>query len=141
MAPVPVDGTYSDGEEIRIGDEGPAIIALLTPGHTSGGTSWHWQSCEGDACLAIAFVDSLSAVARDGYRFSDHPARVAPFSATFQRVAGMPCDILITPHPSASNLFARFAGAAPLRNPAACRELAATMAARLDARLAQEAAR
>ena len=139
MTPVAVDGAVRGGEPVSV-SSGLVLNPVATPGHTDGGTSWTWQSCEGGECLSFAYVDSLSGVSRDGYRFTDHPERVAPFRSTFARVAAMPCDILITPHPSASSLFERLSGNAPLRNPAACRELAATMAARLDTRLAGEAA-
>lgn len=138
-APARVTHTFAPGEVITAGNV--AVTAVPTPGHTSGGTSWTWESCEVGECATIAYVDSLSAVSREGYRFSDNPARVAPFRTTFATVAQMPCDIMFTPHPSFSDLFARLAGAAPLVNPAACRDLATMMEARLDARLAQEAAR
>lgn len=138
MTPVRVDATLSDGEVVRVGPI--ALTAVATPGHTSGGTSWTWQSCEGGRCINFAYVDSLTAVSADAYRFTDHPERVAPFRTTFDRVAAMPCDVMVTPHPSFSNLFARLSGAERLVDPAACRRLSAAMRTRLDARLAQEAA-
>ena len=137
MAPVRVDLTVTDGKPIRIGPL--AVFPVATPGHTDGGTSWTWRSCEGRACVSFAYVDSLTAVSRDGYRFTDRPRRVAPFRATFNRVAALPCDVLVTPHPQASNLFARLAGQAPLVDGAACRRLADAMRVRLDKRLADEA--
>ena len=102
-------------------------------------TSWSWRSCEGTLCAQIAYVDSLTAVSADRYRFSDHPERVAPFRASFARVADMPCDILVTPHPSFAHMFERLSGAEPLVDRDACRRLAHAMEARLDARLASEA--
>ena len=140
MIPVAVDGIVRSGEPVAVGDSGFMLYPVATPGHTDGGTSWTWQSCDFGECISFAYVDSLTAVSRDGYRFTDHPERVAPFRATFDRVHAMPCDILITPHPSVSNLFARLSGAAPLRDSTACETLAAAMRLRLDARLAQEAA-
>jgi len=140
MIPVPVDGIVRDGQPVPVGESGFVLNPLATRGHTDGGTSWTWQSCEKDECLNFAYVDSLSAVSRDGYRLTDHPERVAPFRTTFARVEAMPCDILITPHPSASNVFARLSGIVPLRDPAACTTLAEAMRLRLDTRLAQEAA-
>jgi metallo-beta-lactamase class B len=47
---------------------------------------------------------------------------------------------LITPHPSASNLVARFGGRAPLEDSNACRDYAAKLTRQLDERLAKEAA-
>ncbi len=137
--PVKIDRVIAEGERIELG--GLALTAHATPGHTAGGTSWSWRSCEGAACLDILYADSLSAVSRADYRFTDHPALVATFRATFAKVATLPCGLLITPHPGASNLFDRFAGKAPLADPGACRTYAAAAATWLDQRLAKEAKR
>ena len=143
MTPVAVTRVVADREVISVG-ESIRLTAHATPGHTSGGTSWTWRSCEGAGaaarCVTMAYVDSLTAVSADDYRFSDHPERVAPFRATFARVAALDCEVMITPHPSFSELFERLSGAAPLVDPDACRRLSEAMAARLDARLAREAA-
>jgi metallo-beta-lactamase class B len=139
MKPVEVDGIVREG--VRQTTGGVALIPVATPGHTSGGTSWTWRSCEGRRCLTFAYVDSMTAGARDGYRFADHPERVAPFRVTFRRVSTMPCDVLVTPHPGFSNLFERLAGRAPLVYPAACKGLATGMALLLDSRLAKETAK
>lgn len=145
MAPVVVDDilTFSPEPGMIISGQPTRIMSLTphpTPGHTSGGTSWTWQSCEGKYCRTFAYIDSMTAVSRDGYRFSDHPERIAPFRETFARVAKMPCDILITPHPGASNLFKRLAGTEPLSDTIACSRLVDSMRKRLDDRLAKEAA-
>jgi metallo-beta-lactamase class B len=96
-AKVEAIGDVTDGMVLRVGPL--ALTAHVTPGHTVGGTAWTWQSCEGGTCKSIAYVDSLSALAADGYRYSDHPAFVADFRKTFDRVAALPCDILVAPHP------------------------------------------
>ena len=75
------------------------LTAHITPGHTPGGTAWTWDSCQGDVCKHIAYADSLFAFSSDTYRYSDHPAYVAEYRKTFDRVASLPCDILVTPHP------------------------------------------
>jgi len=114
------------------------LTPIATPGHTAGGTSWTWTACEKRRCLAMAYVDSLSAISRDGYRFSGHPERVAPYRTTLTTVATLKCEVLITPHPQVSDLFARLAGDAPLVDQGACRRLAEGAAAALDKRLASE---
>jgi metallo-beta-lactamase class B len=139
FAGVAVDRTVGDGGIVRLGPL--ALTAHATPGHTAGSTSWSWRTCEGGRCRTIVYADSLTAVAPDSYRFADHPALVARFRASFARVAGLKCDILITPHPGASNLFERLAGRAPLADPGACAAYAAAAGRRLDERLALEAGR
>lgn len=137
MPGVRVDRVIRDGEQVRVSTL--ALSAHATPGHTDGGTSWSWRSCAGQACHRIVFADSISAVSRDDYRFTDHPARVAPFRATFDNLARLDCDILITPHPSASNLVDRLAGKAALVDRSACAAYASRGRVALDKRLSREA--
>jgi metallo-beta-lactamase class B len=119
-------GDIVEGTVVKVGPL--ALTAHLTPGHTPGGTAWTWQSCQGTACKNIAFADSLYAFAADTYRFSDHPAYVAAFRQTFDRVAALPCDVLITPHPEQGE-------------GQTCKSYADAGRARLDDVLAREAAR
>ena len=130
--------TIDDGEALKIPDI--ALTAHATPGHTPGGTSWTWRSCEGDACRTVAYIDSLSAVSADGYLFTDHPDYVAMLRATIAKVPNLPCDILVTPHPGASDLFERLAGKAPLVDSSRCRTYADAATKKLNDRLAKEAA-
>jgi metallo-beta-lactamase class B len=133
----------ADDEVVTVGSL--ALQAFATPGHTAGGTSWTWRSCEGDACRQIVYADSLTALSDDVYRFSDddaHPGYVAAFRETLARVGALPCDILVTPHPSASRLWSRLGPGAnePLSDPDACSVYAQQATERLDKRLAEEAA-
>jgi len=138
MTPVVVDGIVADGEVLRLGNI--ALTAIATPGHTTGGTSWTWRSCEPTRCVNLAYVDSLTAVSSKGYRFRDHPERVTPYRTTFARVGGLSCDVLVTPHPDFSNLFPRLAGSEPLVDRGACMRLSHASAVRLDERLRRELA-
>jgi metallo-beta-lactamase class B len=138
MAPVPVARVIRGGETVRL--RGINLTAVETPGHTAGALSWQWVSCDGGVCRTMVFADSLSPVSRDGYRFSDDPQVVAAFRASFAKVAALECDIVLTPHPSASNMSARFAGTAALFDPAGCRNYAAAKTKALDERLTKEAA-
>jgi metallo-beta-lactamase class B len=133
----------ADREVLHLGPL--ALTAHATPGHMPGGTSWTWRSCEAGRCIDVAFVDSLTAVSAPGYRFSDeraHPHVQSAFRATFERVRGLPCDLLLTPHPQASALWSRFGPGAtrPLVEAAACRAYADTAERRLQTRLAEERA-
>lgn len=138
IAPVRIGRVVRDRETVRLGHL--ALTPRETPGHAPGSTSWSWQSCEGLVCRRIVYADSLSAVSDDGYRFTDHPAYVARLRASLLKVAAMRCDILITPHPSASNLYPRLAGKAPLVDAAGCADYASASRNRLDKRRADEAA-
>lgn len=136
MAMVRVDRIISDGDVVRLGDI--EITAIATPGHSPGAMSWRWGACEQATCHRVVYADSLSPVSRDDYRFSDHADYVAAYRAGLDRVAEAPCDLLLTPHPSASDMVDRFAGRAPLVDEAACLDYANGMRARLDERLSKE---
>ena len=143
IAPVDRVVTLADDGVVRVGPL--ALQAVASPGHTPGGTSWTWRSCDGDDCRQMVYADSLTAISDDVYRYSDeaaHPGYVAAFRGTLQRISALDCDVLITPHPSASQLWARIgpAAKAPLVDRDACRAYARKATERLDKRLADEAA-
>lgn len=125
-----------DREVVRLGPL--RLTAHATPGHAPGGTSWTWRSCEGRRCLDIVYADSLTAVSADGYRFSAHPAYLDAFRSSLVRVGDLRCDLLLTPHPGASSLFARFASGR-LAEPGACRAYAGRATQILQTRLGAEA--
>jgi metallo-beta-lactamase class B len=132
-----VDRTIADREIVRLGNLW--LTAVATPGHTPGAMSWHWVSCDGGVCRSIVYADSLSPVSRDDYRFSDHPAYLASYRRSIARIAALDCDILLTPHPSASRMFERFA-AKSMEDRNGCRDYAARLTKQLDERLAKEKA-
>jgi metallo-beta-lactamase class B len=140
-APFPaarVDRIVHDGEQVRIGNV--VLTAVTTPGHTPGALTWRWGSCDGGVCRSIVYADSLTPVSRDNYRFRDHPAYLSEFRRSIAKVGGLDCEILLTPHPSASDMRDRFAIGRTLLDPNGCRAYAAKLATRLDERLAKEAA-
>jgi metallo-beta-lactamase class B len=111
------------------------ITAHLTPGHTPGSTTWTWRSCEDGRCADIVYADSLNAVSASEFRFTDaaHPGLVETFRKSIATVAALPCDILVTVHPS-------FSGEDEQRDANACRTYAADAMRRLDERVAREQA-
>lgn len=95
--PVRSVDVVANGEVIRLGSL--AMTAVATPGHTPGGTTWTWQSCEGDRCLAVVYADSLSAVATPPFRFQRDKYAAPSIRKSAQIVAGLDCDIFLAPHP------------------------------------------
>ena len=134
-----VGRVIGDGDTVRLGNI--MLTAIATPGHTPGALSWRWESCDGGVCRSMLFADSLSAVSRDDYRFSAHPLYLAKFRAAIAKIGASRSEILLTPHPAASGLPARLATGKPWIDPAACRNHAATLARKLDERLAKEKAK
>ena len=132
----------ADGEVITLGSL--AVKAHYTPGHTAGGVSWTWQSCEAASCKAMVFGDSLTAVSADIYRFSAHPEVIAALERSFAKVEALPCDILIAAHPEVNDIWDRKAKVTEQSRAAyidteACRALAEKGRKRLATRLASEA--
>lgn len=133
----------ADGASVNLG--GVGVTARYTPGHTAGSTSWTWTSCEAGKCLDLVFAASLNPVSADGFRFTGTRLPEV-FRRSAQRVAALPCDILISGHPDNSGgdakLKALAAGAKPnpFVDPGACRAYAARAEGLLDARLAREKA-
>jgi metallo-beta-lactamase class B len=133
-----VDRVIHDGEQVRLGNL--VLTAVATPGHTPGALTWHWGACDGGVCRQIVYADSLTPISRTDYRFTDHPTYLAAYRASIAKVAALDCDILLTPHPSASRLVDRMIGREPLENANACRDYAAGLTKQLNERLAKEAA-
>ncbi len=140
--------TIHDGEQLKAGKI--VMTAHFTPGHTPGGTSWTWSSCEAGRCEDMVYADSLSAVSSNNFKFSKRAAYhggVEDFEKSFAFLESTPCDVLITPHPEASDLWERLekrnSGAAPdaMRDGSQCRELAQRSKEQLKQRLASEAAK
>jgi metallo-beta-lactamase class B len=138
FAPVPVVRTIADGETLRVGTL--AITAHFTPGHTPGGTSWSWRSCEGPVCKDIVYADSQTPVSADGFfytRSKEYPGAIAGFEHSFDVLEHLPCDILLTPHPGASALWDRV-DAGTLTDAGACKRFAAGAREALAQRVATE---
>jgi metallo-beta-lactamase class B len=140
--------TLRDGQTLRVGDI--ALTVHFTPGHTPGGTSWTWESCEGGRCLSLVYADSMTAVSSEGFRFSDsreYPNAVQDFEKSFAFLRTTPCDILLTSHPDASGLWQRLEERQrgvrpdPLVSPNACKELAERAGEQLRRRLASKKGR
>jgi metallo-beta-lactamase class B len=122
------------------------VVAHLTAGHTPGGTTWSWRSCEGERCLDLVYADSQTPVSDDDFLFTrsaEYPTAIADFGRGFATLEALRCDILVTPHPGASGFWrrveAREAGDGDaLIDPEACRAYATAGRDRLAERIARE---
>jgi metallo-beta-lactamase class B len=148
VALVPRAATLRDGQTLRVGDI--TLTAHFTPGHTPGGTSWTWKSCEKGRCRNLVYSDSMTPVSSDGFRFSDsreYPTAIQDFQKSFAFLRAAPCDILLTSHPDASGLWRRLERRQrgvrpdPMISPNACKELAERAAEQLRRRLESEKGR
>ena len=132
IAPVAKVRIVSDGEILRVGPL--AMSAHETPGHTPGGTSWTWRSCDDDACVDLCLRDSLTAVSADGFLFTRSQNAVSDFEKSFRTLENISCGILLTPHPEASRRVR-----IP-KDPSACHKYVGGARERLGKRLKAETA-
>jgi len=134
-----------DGGKVTLG--GVTVTAHYTPGHTPGGTTWTWRTCQGHHCVDVVYADSLSPVSEGDFRYSD-PSR-SPTTADILRhsiaiVRALPCNVMISVHPDASDVLDKAAANArdPSKNaflePDACRRYADKYDKLLDAKLNEE---
>ncbi len=134
-----------DEEQLTVGSI--SLTAYLTPGHTPGGTSWSWQSCEGGECLGIVYADSLSPVSADVFYFTRseaYPNALADFEMSYERLENLPCDILVSPHPGFTGMFEALerrqtgADTDSFVDPEACKNYVGTMRDWLARRVVEE---
>jgi metallo-beta-lactamase class B len=133
-----------DRKSVAIGST--EITVQYTPGHTPGGTSWSWRSCEQDRCLDFVYADSLNAVSADDFSYSGdprYPNAAADLRASMDRIESLACDVIISAHPEGSGLWEKIerrknGEADAMIDPQGCREYARGARERLEARLAKE---
>jgi metallo-beta-lactamase class B len=122
------------------------LNVIHTPGHTPGGTSWSWQSCEGKRCLTMVYGDSLNAVSDDSFKYGGddrYPNAATDMMSSIAALAAAPCDILIAAHPNFTGLWSIVdehgkGDRAKLIDSSSCTRYAAAGKERLEKRLADE---
>jgi metallo-beta-lactamase class B len=132
-----------DGETLSVGPL--RLTAHLTPGHTPGGTTWTWQSCEHGKCANVVYAESLTAVSNDDFHFTGdahHTDISATFLASVDKVRKLPCDIVISTHPGFTDTFDKLAkktaASNPFLTPGGCRAYADAAGEALAKRLDKE---
>jgi len=133
--PVQADRLLHDGETVAIGDM--SLTVHFTPGHTPGSMSWTWTDTRDGKPVRIAYADSLSA---PGYVLLDNPRLpqlVDDYRRAFDIVRGLPCDVLLTPHPDGSG-WAPGNAAMPHATPTTCSSYADKAEQVFDAQLKKQ---
>jgi metallo-beta-lactamase class B len=137
---------FAFGDTLRVGPL--AVVPHATAGHTPGGTSWSWRSCAEGRCLDFVYADSQTPVSADSFLFTrntTYPTALADFARGHATLERLSCDVLVTPHPSASGLWQRVSPADGTPSPtlvdsAACKRYAANARQQLERRVATERA-
>jgi len=103
--PIKVDRNVGDGETIRLGET--TLTAHLTPGHTPGCTSWSTTVKEGGRPLNVLFLCSITVAGNILVGNHAYPEIVSDFRETFDKLAMMKADILLTSHPEMAQVLER----------------------------------
>lgn len=129
--------TVAHGETISLGDI--TLQVLFTPGHTPGGTSFTWRSCDAGDCVSVVYADSLTPVAAPGFRFTGEPANA--LRKSIERIAALDCDVFLSPHPFFFDMHEKLehpGEANPFVDGRGCTEYASAAMGVLDRRLRTE---
>ncbi len=125
----------ADGDVQHVGNT--AIVGIYTPGHTPGGMSWTWNTCEEQRCLDIVYADSISAVSADEYSFTTGLGE--QLNASAERIASLDCDILLVTHPFLFEMKEKHAqGRESFIDASACKDYGQKSLEQLQERLASE---
>ncbi|PJL41545.1 L1 family subclass B3 metallo-beta-lactamase [Stenotrophomonas maltophilia] len=136
--PANADRIVMDGEVVEVG--GIEFTAHFMPGHTPGSTAWTWTDTREGKPVRIAYADSLSA---PGYQLQSNPRYphlIEDYRRSFATVRALPCDVLLTPHPGASN-WDYASGSKASAKALTCKAYADAAEQKFDAQLAKETAR
>lgn len=137
--------TIRDGEVISVGPL--RLTAHFTPGHTPGGTSWTWQSCNGGQCRELLYMDSTTPVSAPGFQYTTsakYKTGIQDFEKNIAFLNSAKCEILLTAHPEASGLWERLTARErthsfeAMADTGACKALAGRAGEALRKRIAEE---
>ena len=95
--------------------------------------------------MNMAYVDSVTSPSAPGFKYGK--ARIDLFRRSLDKVAALPCDIIVSPHPSFTRIDEKLKrraelkgqGPDPFVDAEGCRAYAADGLKRLEARAAEEA--
>jgi metallo-beta-lactamase class B len=120
-----------------------SFVAHMIPGHTPGSTAYTWESCEDGKCLNMVYADSLTSPSAPGFKYGK---RLESFRRSIEKVAALPCDIVLSPHPQFTQVDQKLKrrgefkgqGTDPFIDRNGCRAYAADGMKRLEARILEE---
>ena len=101
------------------------------------------RSCEDGKCLNMVYADSLTSPSAPGFKYGK---RLEEFRRSIEKVAALPCDIVLSPHPAFTQVDQKLKrraelngrGPDPFIDSNGCRAYAADGLKRLEARIAEE---
>lgn len=105
FAPVKVDRVLTDGAKVTLG--GVTMTAIATPGHTSGCTTWVLPVRVKAGIKNVVFPCSMLVAGNKLVGNRQYPGIVADFRRTFDRLASLKADVVLTAHPELAGVTTR----------------------------------
>ncbi|WP_269716158.1 subclass B3 metallo-beta-lactamase [Caulobacter sp. NIBR2454] len=99
---VKVDRTVKDLQTVKLGEV--AITAHLTPGHTTGCTTWTLPVVERERALNVTFYCSTTVAGNVLIGNRAHPRIVDDYRASFAKLRMIPTDVFLPNHPGFADL-------------------------------------
>jgi metallo-beta-lactamase class B len=96
--PVSVDRVLEDGDEVRLGET--VLTAHLTPGHTKGCTTWSFDVEIAGQVRPVLLLCGLAVLRYNLIDDPDYPNIAEDFSATYDRLRALPCELFLSQHAS-----------------------------------------
>jgi metallo-beta-lactamase class B len=109
--PITVNRVVHDGDTVRVGSL--ALTAHLTPGHTPGCTSWSTTTRDNGRPVDVLFLCSITVAGNVLVGNKVYPNIATDYAATFDKLAGMRADVVLTSHPEIADVLGREARRQP----------------------------
>jgi metallo-beta-lactamase class B len=103
--PHPIDRVLRDRDQVQLG--GVALTALLTPGHTSGNTTWLLKAEEGGKTYNVVILGGQGATG-SLYTASGPTAATEQFKRSFPLLRSIPCDVPLGSHTAMFNMLEKY---------------------------------
>jgi metallo-beta-lactamase class B len=100
--PVVVERIIENGEGLKLGAN--TLTAHLTPGHSSGCTSWQSDALEGKVSYRVVFFCGAAVAANRLFPEPQYSGIIKAYEATFARIKDWEIDVYLSNHPFYFNL-------------------------------------
>jgi metallo-beta-lactamase class B len=106
--PHPIDRVLRSGDEVRLG--GTTLVAVHTPGHTSGNTTWTMTAEENGRRHNVVIMGGMGVTATAPLVKNGVLTPLAEdYVRSFKLLRSLPCDVPLGSHSSMYNMTAKYA--------------------------------
>jgi len=101
----PIDRVLRDRDQVQLG--GTILTAMLTPGHTSGNTTWLLKAEEGGKSYNVVILGGQGATGTL-YNASGPTIATEEFKRSFPLLRSIPCDVPLGSHAAMFNMLEKY---------------------------------